>query len=276
MYPLGSVSGSTVLAVAGLVIGVLGFIAGVAGVAYARRRANLVFYQGGWLIVASRPEELRLEVRWDGRTVPAVSQSRILMWNAGSATLDRSKTIAGYPLRFSWGDESTEILDVDVLARSKQENLVSIDRDDARSNAVTVGFEYLDARDGVVFDVVHTSRASEATASGTLQGMAKPLQQPLRGEDLPSRFGYVWPFGGAILCLVLAVVFLVFALSLGRDQPTIAYWNGWGGFAFWTFLAVLFSWVEWDVWRKAPPWGLRKQAKAELEARSTARSANAK
>jgi hypothetical protein len=127
-----AIGASDIIGIAGVVVALIGILVGVL---YARRRPNLVFHQEGRVVVRGQPDD-DLEVYWRGKPVPAFSRTRLWVWNAGSATLDRSAAVPGYPLRLSFGDENTEVLDVEELLVSKEENGFLVERDPDQLNSV--------------------------------------------------------------------------------------------------------------------------------------------
>lgn len=134
MDTLGATGASAALGLAGLAVAVLGIIIGVA---YARRKPHLVFFQEGRVVVVARPQD-DLDVHWRHKSVPAFARTRIWIWNAGSVTLDRPAIVPGYPPRLSWGDEATEVLAVERIACTKDENGAVVEKDPVNHNAVTI------------------------------------------------------------------------------------------------------------------------------------------
>jgi hypothetical protein len=194
----------------GLIVGVIGIVGTVIGVSYARRRPALVFYQEGQLILRGRPED-ELAVAWRGQPVPAFSRTRLWVWNAGTATLDRRARVPGYPLLFAWSDgHQVDVLSVRIISTSRAENGVCVAAEMDRPGHVSIDFEYLDPQDGVVFEVEHTASTWRASASGTLKGARTTLRERMPKTYFPEPSVLVAP---AALLAVIPAILLSAALT---------------------------------------------------------------
>ncbi|HEY6760488.1 MAG TPA: hypothetical protein VI318_13400 [Baekduia sp.] len=216
----------------------------VVGVLYARRRPRLVFYQEGRVVVTANDED-GLEVRWDGTVVPAFARTRIWVWNAGSLTLDRSASVPGYPLRFAWGDEATQVLDVAVLARSRPENSFEVNIDPDQKNSVVMSLEYLDARQGAAFEVLHSCADWRAQGSGALKGTSDALLERLPRTYAPTRRSLL---SDLAMPVVLGLVIATMGFTSGVD---------WWFVLLSGALIVVSLGLTAREWRGAPPVPLR-------------------
>jgi hypothetical protein len=207
-------------------------------------------------VVEAKPDD-ELEVTWRGHVVPAFTRSRVWLWNAGSATLDGSAIVDGYPLRLSWGDESTRLLSVQSLDVSRAENSLEVTLDAGSRSSVVISFEYLDPGQGAVFEILHTCPDWRASPSGTLKGSPEGLRE--RGPNafpvgsLKARL--VFPVGSWLVSLI------ALAGALPRHQDTM----GWIGLGFFFLVAIGASAYFLVVpARRGPPAALRAHGTTRL------------
>ncbi len=98
------------IAVIGVVIGVIALIVGVV---YAKAHGKPVYRQAGNRVVAASPED-RITVQHDGVDVPYVTRTKIAFWNAGSKTLDHSEVTENHPIQFRFSGEGAKILSINT------------------------------------------------------------------------------------------------------------------------------------------------------------------
>jgi hypothetical protein len=223
---------SDAIAVIGVVVGVLAVIAGVV---YAKAHGKPVYRQTGNRVVAASPGD-RITVQYDGQDVPYVTRSRIAFWNAGSKTLNGSEIAKNHPIQFVFPGEEIKVLSIEKLRFSDEANLFQAEKDDSGSR-VQISFDYLEPRQGAVIEVTHTSAEWNAKALGKIKGVPRGIRQspsPNSGRFLAIALasfylgvilltaigGLIWVIGGAIwikMALGVIVIFLI----------------GWGGIVGW-------------------------------------------
>jgi hypothetical protein len=176
------------LGIAGLAAAPIGV---AAGVRYGRRRARLVFVQRGNVIVEQPNDDIT--VHWRGHPVPRVSRTNITVWNAGTETIEGTAVVPNYPLRFSFSGDA-EVLSIRMGGRTNDENAFKAEHDPDCTGAVRITFDYLDARQGARFEVLHTSDDPEAVPSGTIKGVERTLEDRTIRVDNPQSpdFTLIW------------------------------------------------------------------------------------
>jgi|ERR1017187_1549330 hypothetical protein len=154
------------IGLAGVVIGIVGILVGVT---YGRTRGRPVYKQIGNTVVTASSEE-QITVQHAGKNVPRVTRTRVAFWNRGRKTLERSDTVADYPIRFRFPDDDTKILAVTTLRRSDEANNfnATIDTD---SSSVLITFNYLDQGQGGLIEILHTCSVWGALVSGKIKGL---------------------------------------------------------------------------------------------------------
>jgi len=128
------------------------------------RREELLISATGQLL----PESVRVLV--DGRDVPRLVRSEVTIWNVGEATLFGKDMTEVDPLRISLGD-GTDIVRHSIERASSPANCAT-----TRVNGgfVSIGFDYLERRQGFRVVLVHTGTRSpvvRATFRGVPDGL---------------------------------------------------------------------------------------------------------
>lgn len=161
----------------GSLIGIVSLIAAFGMYLKGRQRTNMSFaYRGGRLLGLSTdglPAEITMQFR--GESIPRLTKSVLVFWNSGEKTIVEDDIVKTDPLRIAIGDDG-EILSISILHPSREVNEVSIARCPRNLNEAFVTFSFLDACDGAVIEVLHTSNKSSPQFLGTLRGIPKGMR----------------------------------------------------------------------------------------------------
>jgi len=157
--------------------GRVGFLGGtvVAIVAYlkARQRTSLGYVYFGEHLLGSASDALPpgIVVQYDGITVPRLTKSIIIIWNNGENTVSGTDIVGKDPLRFHVGTDG-RILSTSVLKVSREVNEFHVlTKPDEETNEAVFTFGFLDAKDGAVVEILHTSTDRNPSPKGTLRGL---------------------------------------------------------------------------------------------------------
>jgi hypothetical protein len=165
---------ATLLAVLGLVVGVLG-VAAAFGAAWWFGRGPRVVMQVSGTTLISAPENPHIKVLYDRNEVRRVTQSVIWLWREGRGTVKGSDIDSDDPVMINVPNEE-RILDVAVLVQSKETNKVEVIPDPADETRATIRFKYLEPRQGAAIEVLHTGEGPKVvTVSGTIMGVPKGI-----------------------------------------------------------------------------------------------------
>jgi len=121
-------------------------------------------------------------VQFEGTRVPRVSLSRINIWNAGRTAVRRDDIASGDPIRFSFGTDAT-ILKVEIIRCSRAANNSEVSVENEDRGVFRYSFLFLDHFDGASIRVLHTGKAMQPEASGTIIGAPKGIECVSRIED---------------------------------------------------------------------------------------------
>ncbi|HEY5433421.1 MAG TPA: hypothetical protein VIL06_08470, partial [Coriobacteriia bacterium] len=125
---------------------------------YRSRRVSRLGYQHDDVTLvgtkrAAFPSEV--EIRFAGATVPRITSSRFVLWNAGNTTLHGSDIVENDPLRVELREAGT-ILKVTVSKTHRDVNALRVDVLTSVPASANIVFDFLDPRDGARFEVLHS------------------------------------------------------------------------------------------------------------------------
>lgn len=110
-----------------------------------------------------------IEIRFRGLKVPQVTKSLVAIWNDGNTTIDKNQIVESDPLQIVITPPESEILDYTVLRETRA--VTKFDAYRAATNVLFCDFEWLDATDGGLIEILHSGEA--VTVQGTLKGIPK-------------------------------------------------------------------------------------------------------
>lgn len=160
-------------------VGLLGGIV-VAFITYllTRQRTSLGYVHLGEHLLGSASDALPtgIVVQYEGISVPRLTKSVIIIWNNGENTVSGADIVDKDPLRFNVGADG-RILSTSVLKVNREVNefRVVTAPGEATSEAVFT-FDFLDAKDGAVVEILHTSTNRKPSAKGTLRGLPRGVR----------------------------------------------------------------------------------------------------
>ncbi|MGA3678874.1 hypothetical protein [Pseudomonas graminis] len=162
--------------------GWLGTLLGIGGIVFAfftyvwtRRRTRLAYVFFGEHLLGSATDALpaAIDVQYDGVSIPRLSKSQIIIWNDGENIIPGTDIVTKDPLRLQVGDDG-KILSVSVIKTSRDViDVKLVDQD--HPSKVLLTFDYLDANDGFVIEILHTSTDRKPSVKGTLRGLPQGI-----------------------------------------------------------------------------------------------------
>ena len=155
----------------GAVVGLLGLAAAIAFYFRSKRKTHLAYQHAHVTLIgggsgAAFPEEV--EVRFAGASVPRITSTRIVLWNSGDRTINGSDLVIGDHLRLELANDGL-ILKHEILQQTRDVNGWSVER--SAPNRLNVSFDFLDPRDGISLEVIHTELGRHLDLKGTIKGM---------------------------------------------------------------------------------------------------------
>jgi hypothetical protein len=168
----------------GVILGVLGIIVAAVVAWWFARGPRLVMQASGTTLV-STPSDDRIAVLYKGEPVPRVTQTIVWLWREGRGTVRGSDIVDDDPIVLCVPPDD-RILDAGLLSQSKPTNAVAVAFDASNPDAgASVGFAYLDPRQGAVIEVVHTAESPESVdVRGTIVGIPKGIVRVTGGVEV--------------------------------------------------------------------------------------------
>lgn len=122
--------------------------------------------------IVLKPDEKLLDqgltMTVEDKPISSIGRTRIAFWNHSGDTVRREDVVSSDPLRIKFPKGGTP-LQVRILSCSREQTGLGAFIDSATHDLVNVDFNYLDARDGAVFEVVQEGTA-RPELSGTIMG----------------------------------------------------------------------------------------------------------
>ena len=123
--------------------------------------------------VTDRPHSGHLEVRFDGQPVPLVTESTIVLWNAGHSRILPSDIAPSAPLAVRFQSD-VRVLSHGILLVTDSDIRARLERDDTHGGYI-VAFDYLPPRDGIAMQFLHTGAGLDAvTIAGKFTDGGEP------------------------------------------------------------------------------------------------------
>jgi hypothetical protein len=225
------------LAISGLIISSL-----LAYLLFARqlRDPRPMYVVTGNLVVEGREED-DIDIFHDGRPVPRVTRTLIVLWNSGRGSIRREDVRR--PITFTTPDE--QVLRANVVTSTRDETGVAFSV--PTLDSVEISFSHLDDLDGFCLEILHTgSDPFDVKSSGIIVGVKRGLRlvrSPLYRDD---RFAIA----------VSGMALVVFAIAVASTVQSDWIYAGIG-----FIIATIFSLIAVAVWRLNPrslPRGLRE------------------
>lgn len=112
-----------------------------------------------------------INVLYDGISIPRLTKTLVIIWNNGENTINGADIVPKDPLRLQVGSDG-EILSISLLKTSRAVTDFQIaSGESAATNEAVLKFDFFDANDGVVVEILHTSTDRQPRISGTLRGL---------------------------------------------------------------------------------------------------------
>ena len=160
----------------GSLMGLLGLIVGIVGlILYRNSRigARPICTMSGLHLIGKAEQKLpsEVEIYYNGKKVHRLSQTHVILWNDGKATIQGDQIVSSDPLRLIF-DEGTEILQASIAAVTRKVNNAKV-LFYGPLNYADICFDYLDPGDGIRLELLHTSEKPYPKLLGSIKGIPK-------------------------------------------------------------------------------------------------------
>lgn len=133
-----------------------------------KEKKELSFARKSHVLIQNSKEKFdKLSILYDGETIDNLCVSKYSIWNSGNKTLDCSDIVTTKELTISVKEES-KILEASILSVTEETNNFTYEKVDEHTIKVT--FDYIDKKDGVVIQVIHTGKTEDLEISCKIKG----------------------------------------------------------------------------------------------------------
>lgn len=117
------------------------------------------------------------EVTMSGVKINSLHKSQIVVWNGGNTTITGDSIVKDDPLRIVFSP-GTKIFDFNITALSRKVNKFVIKNfnSDITENELLLDFDFMDKKDGVMIEVLHTESIKEPILNGTIKGLKNGIK----------------------------------------------------------------------------------------------------
>lgn len=147
----------------GLMITILSFLFAVYVAIKAKKKKQIAFSISNYNIVEGNGIE-ELEINFKGEKIKKATITKLAIWNCGNVTINREDIVSTKPLSIQC---SGKILNAQIIKATDESNLVNILRNNRN---ITLDFEYLEPKDGVIVQIIHDSEKNDVELQGKIKG----------------------------------------------------------------------------------------------------------
>jgi hypothetical protein len=158
----------------GLFIGLAGFFVSLVGIPLAfylarrsRQKPDLRFARSSEVVLEPFQEgDTPLHVAYGATEVTRVSRGRVAFWSRAGDTVRGTDVVSTDALRVTVPTDCT-ILQAKVITQARQSNGITLEL--AGKHEIKIGFDFLDAGDGFVLEVLYDG-SGDVGVAGTIRG----------------------------------------------------------------------------------------------------------
>lgn len=197
------------------IIGIVGFVYGFILQRINKEKKELSYVKkSNALIRGKKSKYEKLSIVYAGQQIESVCVSNIVLWSSGNRTLSSSDLVETKEVTVTAADNNV-ILDVEIVSTSEETNKFSIIKVD--DHCVKVIFDYVDPKDGLAIQIIHTGMEDSISLSCKIKG-GKPLRNHIN-EALPNMIRKVVnPYKCdkfmVLMCGITIFIFLAMALLM--------------------------------------------------------------
>lgn len=113
-----------------------------------------------------------LKVSYGSRNIENLSITKYAIWNSGNEVINYTDIVKDRPLEIqSSNKNSTVILDARIIMKSDESNKFEITN--VKDDSVTIKLDYVDPKEGIVVQIVHTGISENIELKGKIKGGKK-------------------------------------------------------------------------------------------------------
>ena len=160
----------------GVAIGIVGILIAVVIARRSHIRGRPVYQISVLRLVGEEVQALptTVEIRFNNVRVRRLNKTYFRFWNAGRDTIRGSDIVKHDAITIVF-NEDCEILDIAIVKSNRLTNNVHLSRTD-KPNMLQFTFDYLEAGDGILAEILHTSNEPIPVVKGSIVGVPNGLE----------------------------------------------------------------------------------------------------
>lgn len=191
---------SMALQIALALFGVIGTIWGFYSHGVSNRKQCFAAKYSSYEIIKQGKNTIKnLELTFDGKEIHDLTITKFAIWNCGNKVIHGTDIVPTQKLRVI-ADESTDILEAQIITESDESNCFQIN--DKENSEVILDFDYVDSREGIVLQILHTGNIDSLKVDGKIKG-GKPIKQV--GSERKKKNPLIKKHGMKIAAVMMAV-----------------------------------------------------------------------
>ena len=230
---------SLAVAIIGIVLAVIFFIKS------QKNKTPCYLFSSNTIIEGVSQTFDEIEIRYKGQAQDLVSVTKLLLWNAGRETIDKTDLVERDQLRVT-AHAQIDLLDVHIIGVSTESNLVTLGKvtQQDKSSTFSINFDFLDHADYFVIQIIHNGTSSENfSIAGKIKGVKKIVQSnPVRLSESQAKAVRLLFFPSLVMENVME--------KLLANQRFMKYLIilSYGGLAISCLWLLISGVTEWYVW----------------------------
>lgn len=113
----------------------------------------------------------KFQVLYCEQPIKNLTVSRFAIWNSGNKLLNSTDIVDTKPLSIMSDVDGAEILDVSIIKCSEETNKFTVDKKSA--HCADLKFDYMNRRDGIIVQILHTGAVENIFLTGLIKGGKK-------------------------------------------------------------------------------------------------------
>lgn len=169
-------------------IGILGILFGLASIIFTRKISRISSHLEFKSLIGGFNSELpqNISITYDDVPVEKVSSSVFIIWNSGNKVIDGSSLKTIDPLRVEARD-GIKILRHNIQKTNNPTSNIEIYENPNNSGSLLIGFDFLEKKNGLRVEVLHTGNKKSLSVKGKLKGVKHSYREKANNY-IPSDF----------------------------------------------------------------------------------------
>lgn len=167
----------------------------------------------------------KLSVHYDNEQIERLTVTRVAIWNSGNEEIEESRFVNGKSISLHC-DENAKILDAKIIQETDSDNQFRIA--DCLDHEIKLSMDYMNPKDGVVVQVIHTGSYKSISVDCKLKGGNKIKRSGIAYDPTPRPKKYEKDSVKIFMALWLILFFLLIdavRISMGGGllEPIVEY-----------------------------------------------------